>query len=47
MNAKQVTAENLNYYRNQNKKISPGGSLRPACDYSKKQRGDGRGRPIT
>ena len=25
----------------------PGGSARPACDYSKKQRGDGRGRPIT
>lgn len=25
---------------------SPGGSPRPACDYSKKQRGDGHGRPI-
>jgi len=25
----------------------PGGSARPACDYSKNQRGDGRGRPIT
>ena len=24
----------------------PGGSARPACDYSKRQRGDGRGRPI-
>jgi len=27
-------------------KISPGGSPRPACDYSKKERGDGRGRPL-
>ena len=25
---------------------SPGGGARPACDYSKKQRGDGAGRPI-
>lgn len=25
---------------------SPGGSPRPACDYSKKERGDGAGRPI-
>ena len=25
---------------------APGGSARPACDYSKKQRGDGAGRPI-
>jgi hypothetical protein len=25
---------------------SPGGSARPAADYSKRQRGDGRGRPI-
>jgi len=24
----------------------PGGSARPACDYSKRQRGDGRGRPM-
>jgi hypothetical protein len=27
-------------------KAAPGGSARPACDYSKKQRGDGAGRPI-
>ena len=27
-------------------KVSPGGSPRPASDYSKGQRGDGRGRPI-
>jgi len=26
---------------------APGGSARPACDYSKKQRGDGAGRAIT
>ena len=26
---------------------APGGSARPACDYSKKQRGDGRGRAIS
>ena len=25
---------------------SPGGSLMPACDYRRKKRGDGRGRPI-
>lgn len=25
---------------------APGGSARPACDYSKRQRGDGLGRPI-
>jgi hypothetical protein len=25
---------------------APGGSARPACDYSKRQRGDGAGRPI-
>ncbi len=24
----------------------PGGSLRPACDYSKRERGDGVGKPI-
>ena len=28
------------------RKSSPGGSPRPACDYSKRQRGDGAGRPI-
>ncbi len=28
------------------RKVSPGGSLRPACDYSNKERGDGRGRPL-
>ena len=26
---------------------APGGSARPACDYSKKQRGNGAGRPIS
>jgi hypothetical protein len=26
---------------------APGGSARPACDYSKHKRGDGRGRPIS
>jgi len=28
------------------KQAAPGGSARPACDYSKKQRGDGTGKPI-
>lgn len=28
------------------KSAEPGGSARPACDYSKRQRGDGRGRPL-
>lgn len=28
-------------------KAAPGGSARPACNYSQRQRGDGRGRPIT
>jgi hypothetical protein len=28
-------------------KAAPGGSARPACDYSKKQRGNGAGRPIS
>ena len=27
-------------------RAAPGGSARPACDYSKRQRGDGAGRPI-
>jgi hypothetical protein len=30
----------------QNNKLSPGGSPRPACDYSKGERGDGAGRPL-
>jgi len=47
MQAEQVTSENLNFYRNQQRQAAaPGGSARPACDYSKKQRGDGAGRPI-
>ena len=49
MNAKQVTAAGLNFYRDEKKQrqaAAPGGSARPACDYSKKQRGDGAGRPI-
>ena len=25
---------------------TPGGSLMPACDYSKRQRGDAKGRPV-
>lgn len=29
------------------KNNSPGGSHRPACDYSKKERGDGKGKPIS
>lgn len=33
-------------YQRQRDKNSPGGSARPACDYSKNQRGDGKGRPI-
>lgn len=28
------------------RKVSSGGSPRPACDYSKQERGDGRGRPL-
>ena len=31
----------------QRQAAAPGGSARPACDYSKKQRGNGAGRPIT
>jgi hypothetical protein len=30
----------------QARRLSPGGSPRPACDYSKRQREDGTGRPI-
>ena len=32
--------------RRQRQAAAPGGSARPACDYSKKQRGNGAGRPI-
>lgn len=32
--------------RNRKSNASPGGSPRPACDYSKRERGDGRGRPM-
>ena len=49
MEAKQVTSAGLNFYRDEKKQrqaAAPGGSARPACDYSKKQRGDGAGRPI-
>lgn len=28
------------------RQAAPGGRARPACDYSKKQRGDGKGRPM-
>jgi len=35
--AKQFQAQN---------KLSPGGSPRPACDYSKKERGNGSGKPL-
>ena len=31
----------------QHANAAPGGSARPACDYSKKQRGNGAGRPIS
>lgn len=47
--SKHVTGEKLNYYRNRQKRgadCSPGGSARPAMDYSKRERGDGRGRPL-
>jgi hypothetical protein len=43
MQAEQVTAPGLNFYRD---RAAPGGSARPACDYSNKQRGNGAGRPI-
>ena len=33
-------------YRTIGGKVSPGGGARPAMDYSKRQRGDGHGRPI-
>lgn len=47
MQAEQVTSPGLNYYRDaQRQAAAPGGSARPACDYSKKQRGNGAGRPI-
>lgn len=36
----------LNYGKPLRSRVSPGGSPRPACDYSNKKRGDGRGRPI-
>jgi len=39
-----VTEPGLNHYRNQN--AAPGHSLRPANDYSNKERGDGTGKPI-
>ena len=32
--------------KRQRQAAAPGGSARPACDYSKKQRGDGTGKPI-
>ena len=45
MSAEQVTSPGLNFYRDK-EKASPGGSARPACDYSKRERGDGHGRPL-
>lgn len=33
-------------HRSKGGKAAPGGSARPACDYSTKQRGDGAGRPL-
>lgn len=30
----------------ESRKLAPGGSPRPACDYSNRQRGDGSGKPI-
>ena len=50
MQSEQTTSAGLNYYRDENKQrqaAAPGGSARPACDYSKKQRGNGAGRPIS
>ena len=38
--------DKLEAYR-QRQAAAPGGSARPACDYSKKQRGNGAGRPIS
>jgi len=35
----------LDYYRKRNK-ACPGGSPRLACDYSNREKGDGRGRPL-
>lgn len=32
--------------RDYQSRLSPGGSARPACDYSQRERGDGAGRPI-
>ena len=37
---------NKTAYIAQRQAAAPGGSARPACDYSKKQRGNGAGRPI-
>jgi len=45
----EVTEKGLNYYSREARAsaaTSPGGSPRPACDYSKRQRGDGAGKPL-
>jgi len=41
--ASSKNQDKLNAFR---KKISPGGSPRPACNYKNKERGRGDGRPI-
>jgi len=53
-----ITEPGLNHYRNKNGLLAdseqarshynaaPGHTLRPACDYSNKERGDGAGKPI-
>lgn len=46
----EITQQGLNFYREKEKgrapNATPGGSLLPAMDYSKRQRGDGKGRAI-
>lgn len=39
-------AEMQEKYRRQAKGLAPGGSPRPACDYSKRERGTGSGQPL-
>lgn len=46
MGAEQVTSPGLNFYRDQRPQAAPGGSARPAADYSKRQRGNGAGRAL-
>lgn len=43
----RMTAAPLVKRRARKDRASPGGSPRPACDYTNKERGDGHGRPLT